>query len=817
MAVNLNYTNYSINKINPAMPLKFPVLRQLFIIVLLSLLYSNSLLAQTPNSNIIDRVGDPEMMKDYDSYGNQRFNPMFDAGSWHGFLLPGKDINLGTFTGPMFIAEEYSLFLAQSLENLNITNTKNNQTYAFDQAKKTIESRPGELYQSYSFDHLKVELSLKFVANRTALITTTLTNLTDKEQSLKVVWSGELMQQWNKEKTIKDALPQWQRNLKADSQSIDIRLSKVRSTWHIMTSGQSRYNITRSVSTKTQVNNTELTYKSTATINLSAKQHRQIHTTQSYWHNEAEVQKGKHLTSKILAAPKQYITKTNKRWQGYLKAVNDPNSELSVKTIETLIGNWRSPAGAIKHDVVTPSVTARWFNGAWAWDSWKHAIAMSQFAPDIAKANIDALFHYQIKSNDPLRPQDAGMIVDAIFYNKDRARQDDGGNWNERNTKPPLATWAAWHVYQSTKDKAWLKQMYPKLLAYHQWWYRNRDHNGNGLVEYGATKHRLHNNPSGDMSFKVQTKQLPAKTCNTLKDNWYKCHGMTLYEQLLDSSAYQAIDIGAQHGAGWESGMDNAARFGFISDKQLKAYANKSYQGDIVKARKNWQVRFFANEDAKGQLLGFSINQESVELNSYLALEKSLLSKMALALDNKEDAKIMGEQAKLLSQRINQCFFDSKTGFYYDRQIKADSKDCDGELLVKRGRGPEGWSPLWAKVADKDKAAKVAALMLDKNEFNTKVPLGTAAMTNPAYDGDIYWRGRVWLDQVYFGISALEQYGYTDEAKQLTDKLINNAQGLKDDAPIRENYHPQTAKQQGATNFSWSAAHLFLLLDLTFD
>ncbi len=54
--------------------------------------------------------------------------------------------------------------------------------------------------------------------------------------------------------------------------------------------------------------------------------------------------------------------------------------------------------------------------------------------------------------------------------------------------------------------------------------------------------------------------------------------------------------------------------------------------------------------------------------------------------------------------------------------------------MTARGRGPEGWSPLWAEVADKEKAARVREVMLNAQEFNTKVPLGTAALTNPAYD-----------------------------------------------------------------------------------
>ena len=101
--------------------------------------------------------------------------------------------------------------------------------------------------------------------------------------------------------------------------------------------------------------------------------------------------------------------------------------------------------------------------------------------------------------------------------------------------------------------------------------------------------------------------------------------------------------------------------------------------------------------------------------------------------------------------------------------------------------------------------------MLDENEFNTPAPLGTAAPSNPAYHPDIYWRGRVWLDQVYFGIIGLQNCGYDKEARLLINKLINNAEGLKQSESIRENYHPITGAMQGATNFSWSAAHLYLI------
>jgi len=224
---------------------------------------------------------------------------------------------------------------------------------------------------------------------------------------------------------------------------------------------------------------------------------------------------------------------------------------------------------------------------------------------------------------------------------------------------------------------------------------------------------------------------------------------------------------------------------------------------------------FFENKSAKGELLGFSINQESVELNSYLAHEKDLLAKMASLLKKEKLASEYKRANLALEKRINDCFFDAKSGFYYDRQINnsepINTNTCNGKLLVARGKGPEGWSPLWANIADKHHAEKVKASMLDVNEFNTKVPLGTAALSNPAYDADIYWRGRVWLDQVYFGLVALDNYGYKEETQKLLTKLLENAEQLNGDGAIRENYNPETGQVQGATNFSWSAAHLLLL------
>ncbi|MFP1453377.1 MGH1-like glycoside hydrolase domain-containing protein [Escherichia coli] len=157
----------------------------------------------------------------------------------------------------------------------------------------------------------------------------------------------------------------------------------------------------------------------------------------------------------------------------------------------------------MKFNTVTPSVTGRWFSGnqTWPWDTWKQAFAMAHFNPDIAKENIRAVFSWQIQPGDRVRPQDVGFVPDLIAWNLSPERGGDGGNWNERNTKPSLAAWSVMEVYNVTQDKAWLAEI---TETDHDWWLRNRDHNSNGVPEYGATRDKAHNTENGEMLFTVK-------------------------------------------------------------------------------------------------------------------------------------------------------------------------------------------------------------------------------------------------------------------------------------------------------------------------
>ncbi|QUM89778.1 alpha-glucosidase [Moritella sp. 36] len=757
---------------------------------------ANSESQTTEYKNVIDRSGSPEYMRDYDFYDHQRFNPFFDLGAWHGHLLPDNDEGMGGFPGTALLTEEYINFMSNNFDRLSVL--KNGKKVAFTMDAYSL---PGALVQKLTSDDVTVELTLRFASNRTSLLETKVTS----DSPVELVWDGELLEKNHakegksqSDKTIDQAYPNYDRMLVATDDGLTVTFGKVRATSSLLTSGDSEYQIHKSIPMNTEIDEHKFTSKATIAGSTT------FYTTYSHVLTAEENQAEQANIKAILANPTAYLSASEQRWEGYLDKgltntyATQEQERVAVKAIETLNGNWRGVAGAMKFDSVTPSVTARWFSGnqTWPWDTWKQAFAMAHFNPDVAKDNIRAMFAYQIQANDPVRPWDEGYIPDLLAYNTSPERGGDGSNWSERNTKPSLAAWAVMEVYNTTGDKAWIEEMYPQLVAYHNWWLRNRDNNGNGVPEYGATRHKAHNDTEGNMLFTVKRGG---------KD--YKYAGIEKYNRILAEGNFQHIEVPAQTAASWESGRDDAAVFGFISEEQLDAYVANGGK------RSDWDVAFAQNRAEDGTLLGYSLLQESVDQASYMYSDNKYLAQMADMLGKDDEAKEFRDKADYLATYINTCMFDESTGFFYDIRIedKELANGCAGKPIVERGKGPEGWSPLFNGAATQDNADAVVKVMKDTSEFNTYVPLGTAAISSPAFGPDIYWRGRVWVDQFYFGLKGMEQYGYREDAVKMATAFFDNADGLVQDGPIRENYNPLTGEQQGAPNFSWSAAHLYML------
>lgn len=718
--------------------------------------------------NLLDLSANPTE-ETYGVYSTNKFNNFSDLGAWHGYYQPAKDNKelLGGFAGPLIIAEEYPINLSDSTNRIQLTNKKTKETYDLSRSRyMDLSYYPGRLEQIYDMRDFKLTLSLIYVSNRSVLITTSVENTGEEALELDVSWTGSVFDKTiDGTKEIKTGV-----SLSEDDNAVEVSFGNVREIWNYFSTEQVKYYVNREADVTTEIN--ELAYESKLNDNVKLAPGEVFTTnaTESYTFTDEEFEAEKSELAGYMKDQERHVSENNERWQGYLDSTFEGDNvnefveyqNAAVKSIQTLMTNWRSPAGAITYDGTVPSMSYKWFIGMWSWDSWKADVALADFNPELAKNNMRALFDYQIQADDSLRPQDKGAIIDAIFYNQDAPRGGEGGNWNERNSKPPLSAWAVWKIYEETEDKGFLEEMYPKVVDYHNWWYTNRDHDGNGIAEYGSMV--------TDMNW------LTDEDDKIIKDKDGK-------PKLNDEAVIEA--------AAWESGMDDATRF------------DKEGFGD-----NDIGVKVFENKQ-DDEVVGYSINQESVDLNAYLYAEKGFLTAMANELGDKEAAKAYTEEAKVLQEYINSNMFDKETGYYYDLQINEDGSET--MLLVNRGKGTEGWLPLWANLATEEQAESVKENMMDAEKFNTHVPFPTASKDNHKFDAQQYWRGPVWLDQALFGVEALQNYGFDAEANEMTKKLFNNAEGLMGNSPIHENYNPLNGKGLSTKNFSWSAAAYYLM------
>lgn len=621
--------------------------------------------------NLINIKNAPKYERDRDCF------VFSDLGSWIGYALPENEANenTGGFVGPYMMTGRG--WIASALAQPSMT--VNGERFDFARNIQTAKYYPGKLVQEFRNEQVYFVTELCYESAQTAVIRTSVRNISDKELDISLSYEGGLL---GKNASLKAMDKGVLINTGVEDAQLAVRFLTAD---QVNVVGKDSLRVAEKVS---------LALASGAEYNGAY--------TETFAFDEASLQN--ELKAQSSMNVEQVFTKNEERWNGYLASIFKGESpylkenkyrRVMVKAMITLVSNWRTPAGDILHDGCYPSYCG--FFGVWSWDSWKHASATALFNPELAKNEIRCLFDYQAEN---------GMIPDYVSRFKEHI------NW--RDTKPPLAAWAVMNVYENTGDKAFVEEMFDKLYKYHQWWYTDRDHDKNGVCEYGSTD-------------------------------------------------------GTLIAAAWESGMDNGVRFD--------------------------EAEMLKNEPENA----WSMNQENICLNSFLYAEKGYLAKMAQMLGKNELADKLTQEAKALKEHIQTKMFDPETGFFYDTRIGT------GEFI--KVMGAECWLPLWAGIATPEQARQVLDKMLDPTKFNSTVPLGTLEISHLRFRPTRgYWRGPVWIDQVYFGVMGLRKYEFDKEADMFVRKYIANAQGLLTDGPIHENYNPLTGETLNCPNFGWSSA-----------
>ena len=143
--------------------------------------------------NLLPYQGVPQTMEQRDDKGNLVIKAAYvDLGAWHGFHLPDQADYYGSFTGPLFIAQEYSLHLSDAIARFALLDANTGEQRIFAEATdKAMFSRPDGLYQVYRWDDVSVNLQLTYADNRTAIVTTEVKNTSEHPQQWQFVWQGQ--------------------------------------------------------------------------------------------------------------------------------------------------------------------------------------------------------------------------------------------------------------------------------------------------------------------------------------------------------------------------------------------------------------------------------------------------------------------------------------------------------------------------------------------------------------------------------------------------------------------------------------------------
>ena len=606
-----------------------------------------------------------------------------DEGSWACYGFSPDSGRTPGFAGPFMLTHDNGQLLGRNISGLviemedgTILNTSN--------AIKVLENqKPQGLYQAVIGEKISCESSLHFVDKNHTIITYTVSNLTDSTLTV---------------------LPRLIGNIEVDStqfksNSRNIVVNPKGSKGYLRIAPE-HFNFRNVVVSE---NAFVYTMKASTIAPNNRIQIRILHQVHF---------QGQNIPMPIFEDAADAEEKEIKQWNTMLDpwiekyADHTDYQNLVAKCMMTLQGNWRSAEGEYKHAGLFPSHHQSWFNGFWAWDSWKHSAALAMYHPELAKDQVRTMFDHQNLE---------GMVPDCIFRNQESEAH------NYRNTKPPLATWAVKEIYDQTGDVDFVAEMMPKLLLYHNWWNKRRNYVESDLFSYGSE---------------------------------------------------DATMVAAK----WESGMDNACRFdGAISE--------------MYRPQKHGRMRI-----------------NSVDLNCYLWWEEQQLDELLKETSLGKEFKV----THFFSEPPVEVFWEKHDHYFFDVQTKSNYIPAHIEVY-----GPEGWSPLFTKACSQEQADHVVEKMMDPAMFNTHVPFPTLSADHKDFSPERgYWRGPVWIDQAYFAIKGMRNYGFDKEANEMTIKLLENCDGiLGSDKPLRENYNPLTGDGLNAKHFSWTAACILLLLE----
>lgn len=428
---------------------------------------------------------------------------------------------------------------------------------------------------------------------------------------------------------------------------------------------------------------------------------------------------------------------------------------------EVLLKNWRNG-----HTIPAEGL----YPHQWLWDSCFNAIGLRHM--DVGKA--------QEELRNLLRGQWAnGMLPHIIFANNDKHSQDRKiwQSWRNPNspddvnttgmTQPPMLADAVVKVGEKlkiTERRSWYQDMYPALLAHHEWIYKDRDPHGEGLaILIHPWESGLDNSPS--WTDQLYTNSKPWWVSVVEKTNLDKI-------VLLFRRDTQHVPPGQR--------LNNIEALLYYSVLQRLR-------------RKNWDTETILNRSH------FAV--EDLAFNSILVRANTQLVDIAKTIGHKIP-KDLQESMKNTETALEKLW-DGYYKQYFSRNFvthKVIKQPSISTLL-----------PLYAGTISPERAKQLVDMLHDKETFGSEFPVATVPLNSEYYKELGYWQGPTWINTNWLIIDGLERYGFSKDAerlRQISIKLVSKS------GPY-EYFSAKNGDPAGAKNFSWTAALIIDMLKAT--
>jgi glycogen debranching enzyme len=402
----------------------------------------------------------------------------------------------------------------------------------------------------------------------------------------------------------------------------------------------------------------------------------------------------------------------------------------------------------------------------WLWDSCLVAIGLRHLDVERAKMELLSLLRGQWHN---------GMLPNIIFRDDPQYRTDRNiwRSWlspyapndvmTTGITQPPLLAEAVVRVGAKLawpERRLWYRSVYPALLAYHEWLYRERDPHGEGLVL------QVHPWETG----MDNTPPWMAEMHEHLMPLWIRLIEKAKLDKVINLFRRDTHSVPLDQRF---STIEALALFDIQRRLRRKAY-------DINKILDH---SLFAIED--------------LAFNSIFIRANSLLREIATSLREELPEELEKQMRK--TEKTFEELYDPYSAQYY-------SRDFITHRLLKVP-SIATLLPLYAGSITQERAEKLVLQLENEHQFGPNYPVPTVPVSSFWFNPKLYWQGPSWVNMNWLIIDGLNRYGFKDHAAALSE----STREMVAKNGCYEYFDPLTGEAAGAANFSWTAA---LALDL---